>query len=83
MSKEEWLSSFGYFRDTPGKHDDLTKDNEGFTPLHSAAVNGHYDTCDVILKNTENKNPSDDFGITPLDLADHEGHAEICKLIKK
>ena len=39
MSKDGWLSSFGYFRDTPGKHDDLTADNIGFTKRKALFAN--------------------------------------------
>ena len=40
--------------------------NNGMTPLHSAAHNGHLDVCKLIMKNILNKNPPDGCGMTPL-----------------
>ena len=44
------------------------KDNQGWTPLHSAAHNGHKDLCEFIADKLEEKNPVDDRGWTPMEL---------------
>ena len=51
------------------------------TPLHSAALSGHYDVCKLILENADNKNPANCFGITPLHFSVVMGHMKICRLI--
>ena len=54
----------------------------GFTPLHSAAQNGHFDVCQLILSFIQDKNPKSDItDITPLHYAAKNGHFEVCKLI--
>ena len=53
----------------------------GFTPLHYAALNGHFKVCKFIIKLLTNKNPGDKTGSTPLHYAAHEGQTRICKLI--
>ena len=59
------------------------KNDNGWTPLHSAASSGHFEICHLILESVKDKNPMNDFGITPLDMADYNDHREICKLIGK
>ena len=56
----------------------------GRTPLHWAALKGHFGICEFIIENTNNKNPaasikSDRY--TPLHWAAQNGHLEVCKLI--
>ena len=36
--------------------------NDGWTPLHSAAKNGHLKICEYITVNIENKNPGRNDG---------------------
>ena len=43
--------------------------NNGTTPLHSAAQNGHLNVCDYIIGKVENKNPGRNDGDTPLHVA--------------
>ena len=42
------------------------KDNNGWTPLHYAASNGHLAICQLIMENIEDKNPKENNGWTPL-----------------
>ena len=56
-------------------------DNEGWTPLHSAAWSGHYDVCRIILDHVGYKNPRDNLGNTPLHAAANRGHMEVYELI--
>ena len=54
---------------------------DGLTPLHFAALNGHFETCKFIINLVENKNPGDIYGCTPLHGAAKGGNIEIYKLI--
>ena len=58
------------------------KDNDGWTPLHLAAENGHLSICQLIIKNVDEKNPKDDFGETPLKLATSRHHLDIKNLVE-
>jgi 26S proteasome non-ATPase regulatory subunit 10 len=44
----------------------LTKDENGFTPLHLAAANGHRDMVDLLLTTKADVNAKDNSGSTPL-----------------
>ena len=72
----------GKLRDkNPGNMSRLNED--GMTPLHYAAKNGHFRVCKLIIENTSNKNPSSGKpnDITPLLWAAFNGHVKICQLI--
>ena len=56
-------------------------ENDGTTPLHYAAGNGHWEVCQLIVDHVQDKNPRDDHGVTPLHLAAGNGHWKICQLI--
>jgi hypothetical protein len=47
----------------------FTKDNEGATPLHMAALGGHTDIAEFLLANKADINANDNNGQTPLDCA--------------
>ena len=56
--------------------------NNGETPLHSAAKSGHLDICKFILENVqEDKYLADNVGFTPLHYAAILGNLEIFKFI--
>ena len=58
------------------------KDSGGVTPLHQAAVNGHYTICQWILNNIENKHPTVICSyLTPFEYAVEYGQVAICQLI--
>ena len=46
--------------------DKSPQDNDGNTPLHLAALNGHLDVVRFIMENIEDKSPEDSFGHPPL-----------------
>ena len=50
------------------------------TPLHSAAMGGHFDICKMILSRIEEKNPFSHTW-TPLHHAAQGGYFDICNLI--
>ena len=63
-------------------------DNRGRTPLHFAAINGHFEVFKLIWKyhaekkhKNKKKNPQDHMELTPLHFAAQMGHVEICKFI--
>ena len=60
----------------------LPLSNDGETPLHLAATNGHIDIC-RILKNVEKAESKDYYGFTPLDIAHHNKHFEVCQLLSE
>ena len=39
------------------------KDEDGLTPFHVAAGNGHTEICRLIFNSVKEKNPKDPFGI--------------------
>ena len=57
------------------------------TPLHLAAVRGHYKTVQVLLETSEPQLTNivifNQKGQTAQDLADENGHANVSELIKK
>ena len=56
-------------------------DNTGFTPLHSAALRGHFEVWKFLCLNPEEKKPKNEEGFTPLHLADENGHLDVCKFL--
>ena len=57
--------------------------NKGITPLHLSAKNGHYQDCEKMLKQIEDKNPKDKYGMTPHHYAAKYGHVQVCKVFIK
>ena len=51
------------------------------TPLHTAARNGHFEVCKLILENVEDKNPPDNIGSTPINEAIKKKNFKIARLI--
>ena len=45
-----------------------------------AAENGHFDVCELILLNVENKTPRNDCNKTPMDLAAENNHNAVFEL---
>ncbi len=53
------------------------KDNEGRTPLHAAAYNGHKDVVQLLLANKADVNAKDAYSQTPLHEAAVKGYRDI------
>ena len=58
------------------------RNNYGYTPLHNAAREGHYEMCKFIIKNVQDLNPISQSKETPTNLAEKEGHKKISELLK-
>ncbi|KAM9342131.1 ankyrin repeat and SAM domain-containing protein 1A isoform 3-T3 [Pholidichthys leucotaenia] len=56
-------------------------DSTGYTPLHHAALNGHRDVVEVLLRNEALTNIADNKGCYPLHLAAWKGDEHIVKLL--
>ncbi|KAH3890066.1 hypothetical protein DPMN_014135 [Dreissena polymorpha] len=52
-------------------------DKNGYTPLHQAAVNGHRDIVEALLKADAEPGLEDNQGCTPVHLASWSGNPEI------
>ena len=48
-------------------------------PLHKAALNGHLEICELIVKYLEDKNPRNKDCVTPLQFAALSGHLAVCE----
>ena len=57
------------------------KDNNGATPLHLAAYNGHGEAVDVLLEKGADFNAKNNDGATPLHLAAYNGHGEAVRVL--
>ncbi|XP_073431695.1 ankyrin repeat and SAM domain-containing protein 1A isoform X5 [Dendrobates tinctorius] len=56
-------------------------DSSGYTPLHHAALNGHKEVVEVLLRNEAVTNIADCKGCFPLHLAAWKGDAHIVRLL--
>ena len=54
---------------------------DGKTPLHAAAMGGHFEVCKLIVENVENINPPDHSGHTPLHEVAERGDYKIFRYI--
>ena len=57
------------------------KDNNGFTPLHIAAQNGHLQVVEFLLEKQAYVDEKDYNGSTPLHTAAENGHLPIGKIV--
>jgi ankyrin repeat protein len=64
-------------------HPDLvfSKDNDGRTPLHAAAMTGHKDVAELLLAKGADVNARDNHGGTPLHAAAMTGHKDVVELL--
>lgn len=56
-------------------------DSTGYTPLHHAALNGHSDVVEALLRNEALANIADSKGCYPLHLAAWKGDEQIVRLL--
>ena len=59
----------------------LPRDDDGWTPLHYAAKEGHLDVYKTISNLVEDKNPKDLEDFTPLHAAAMNFHKDLCEFI--
>jgi len=58
------------------------KDNNGYTPLHIAALNGCYDIIKILIESGADKNAKDNDGNTPYDRAVWVQQTGVYELLK-
>ena len=61
--------------------DSCPQDNQGRTPLHYAAMNGHFDVIKLLIPVTRNLIPEDRMGMTPIKYAAINGHFKLIHLM--
>lgn len=61
--------------------DVFAADSHSLTPLHVAALNGHAQTCRLLLSHGASVNALDERGRTALTIAALSGHAVVCRLL--
>ena len=57
------------------------EDEDGYTALHCAALKGHVDVAELLIKAGAEKNAKDKFGYTALHCAAVFGHVDVAKLL--
>ena len=58
-------------------------DNDGWTPIHYAARNGHLEIIKLLMTSIDaNPNAQDIWGRTPLDYSRKNGHSKIVEELK-
>lgn len=57
------------------------KDENGWTPLHFAAAEGHKDVAELLIANKADVNARNNHGSTPLHDAAYEGHKDVAELL--
>jgi ankyrin repeat protein len=77
--KDRELKTWLQLKDNP----DLvfSRDNQGVTPLHSAALEGQKDLAELLLANKAEVNARDNVGGTPLHYAAATGHRDVAVLL--
>jgi len=61
-----------------------TKDKlRGFTPLHTAAIAGQYETAEILLKAGADPNATDNKGKTPYFHANDQGNNDVAGLTEE
>ena len=64
-----------------GHGNPLSKDDNGSTPLHYAARNGHFEHFRLVFEHAKSKNPTTQHGTTVLHSAARKGNFLVCSLI--
>ena len=60
-----------------------TENNNGETPLHVSATNGHLEVVRALLEKGADVNAKEDNGWTPLHYCAREGHLEVARFLIK
>jgi len=60
-----------------------SEDNNGWTPLRSAASEGHKDVVELLLAHGADVNANGDGGWTPLQWAAYAGYKDVVELLRQ
>ena len=69
------------FLDSGVPVDSIGNGARGYTPLHMAAVKGHYDICKLLIDRGATVDKANCNGFTALHMAGNYGHHDICQLL--
>ncbi len=58
-----------------------SKDNNGGTPLHMAALGGHKDIVELLVANKADVNAKNNYGMTPLHVSAIFNHKDVAELL--
>jgi ankyrin repeat protein len=58
-------------------------DDSGYTPLREAAIRGHADIIEILLRHSANPNTKIEKGFTAWDLADMECHKNVMDILER
>ncbi|MHC4595745.1 MAG: ankyrin repeat domain-containing protein [Planctomycetota bacterium] len=86
---DKFLARYGYTRGEPtiklpeGKVEieKITPIKWGYTPLHSAACDGHKELAELLISNGADVNAKDSWGCTPLFHAVRHAHKELAEIL--
>ena len=56
--------------------------NNGWTPIHSAAKEGHIEILKILMVSTDNPNVANNNGLTPIRVAANGWHFGIVKILR-
>ncbi len=59
----------------------LSRDNNGATPLHMAALNGNKDIVELLLAYKADANAKNNIGVVPLHMAADRGYTDVASLL--
>ena len=59
------------------------QDEDGISPLHLAAQNGHTQVVELLLEHEAEKDIKNNQGFTPLSLAAQKGHTQVVELLQR
>ena len=54
--------------------------NDGWTPIHTAAINSNLEICRLIVNNVDNKHPINNEGKTPKNTTDEKNYTSVSQL---
>ena len=75
----EYLNSIGC---SPNEKWELNGPYYAYTLLHIAAIQGHKETCEILIRHGCNKDVASQDGSKPIDIATQNGHKHLQEILK-